>query len=62
MKTKILLIGLTIFLVNVISVNARETIKTCYDNYIGSKGENYFVFPKDGGKLKWTPSQGQFFS
>ena len=49
MKTKILLIGLTIFLVNVISVNARETIKTCYDNY-ESNGQNYFVFPKDGGK------------
>ena len=29
MKTKILLIGLIIFLVNVISVNARETIKSC---------------------------------
>jgi len=29
MKTKILLIGLIIFLVNVISVNAKETIKVC---------------------------------
>ena len=49
MKTKILLIGLIIFLVNVISVNAKETIKVCspYDIW---RGVNYFVFPEDGGK------------
>ena len=49
MKTKILLIGLTIFLVNVISVNARETIKSCRNNEI-INGMNLLVFPKDGGK------------
>ena len=49
MKTKILLIGLTIFLVNVISANARETIKTCYYNKVVD-GFNYLVFPKDDSK------------
>ena len=49
MKTKILLIGLIIFLVNVISVNAKETIKVCSPNDIW-RGVNYFVFPEDGGK------------
>ena len=49
MKTNILLIGLIIFLVNVISVNAKETIKTCSPNDIW-RGVNYFVFPEDGGK------------
>ena len=49
MKTKILLIGLIIFLVNVISVNAKETIKTCSPNDIW-RGVNYFIFPRDGGK------------
>ena len=49
MKTRILLIGITIFLVNVISVNAKETIKTCWVNDMWD-GVNFFVFPKDGGK------------
>ena len=50
MKTRILLIGLIIFLVNVISVNARETILICSDNYVNKKGQNIFSFPKGGGK------------
>jgi len=49
MKTKILLIGLTIFLVNVISVNARETIKACAIQSI-EDGVVYMNFPSDGGK------------
>ena len=49
MKTKILLIGLTILLVNVISANANEKIKTCYVNTAWNN-LNYFVFPNDGGK------------
>jgi hypothetical protein len=49
MKTKILLIGLIIFLVNVISVNAKETIKVCSPDDFW-RGVNYFIFPRDGGK------------
>ena len=49
MKTKILLIGLIIFLVNVISVNAKETIKVCSPWDVWNF-HNYFVFPGDGGK------------
>ena len=48
MKTRIFSIGLILILVNFISVNARETIKTCWVNDI-LEGENNFVFPKDGG-------------
>jgi len=49
MKTKTLLIVLIIFFINVISVNAMETIKSCWQNEI-RKGFNWIVFPKDGGK------------
>ena len=52
MKTKILLIGLTIFLVNVISVNARETIKSCFENWLpsGKNKNKYMYFPEDGSR------------
>ena len=49
MKTKILLIVLLMFFVNVLSVNARETIKSCYKHLVW-KGHNYYFFPDDGGR------------
>ena len=49
MKTKILLMGFIIFLVNVISVNAMEIIKSCNASYV-KNGFNFIVFPTDGGK------------
>jgi len=50
MKKRIL-IGIILILVNVISVNARETIKSCYVNYYHTLGHyNLFTFPEDGSK------------
>ena len=50
MYTKTILMIITIILFGISNVYAaRETIKTCYNNYIAD-GTNYFVFPKDGGK------------
>ena len=34
---------------NVVSVNAKETIKACYKHSV-HKGHNFYFFPKDGGE------------
>ena len=36
-------------MVNIVSANAKETIKTCYYNKV-KNGVNYVIFPKDGSK------------
>ena len=49
MKTKVLLIVLLMFLVNVVPLNAQETIKACGTQKV-IEGWNILNFPSDGSK------------
>ena len=54
MKIRILLVVLLMFFVNVISVNARETILICSDNFVSKKVLKCFLIIKSQDSLLIT--------